>query len=512
MTQQIEEQLKNVFGYDGLRPGQQPLIQALCQGNDVLGIMPTGAGKSLCFQLPALCMSGVTLVISPLISLMRDQVTNLVQQGVAAAFLNSSLTIGQYRKATENLRQGKYKIVYVAPERILTDRFLWAIEGLDIAIVAIDEAHCVSQWGQDFRPSYLQIKNFIHYLPKRPAVAAFTATATPQVHKDIRELLELSDPKTVVTGFDRPNLKLHVLKPEDKNQTLYNLIQKFSEQRGIVYCSTRKQVEQVQQFLLENGVDAVGYHGGMEDEIRYKAQEDFVFDRVQVMVATNAFGMGIDKPDVRFVIHYNMPLDLESYYQEAGRGGRDGQPAECILLYSPKDVRVAQFLIDKSFENHQESELYLKRRAEERLKQMVWYCNSRRCLRRGLLQYFGERYADNCGNCSVCLKQREEPNFLQSWKQKWKPFSDGKAPVDAELVEKLKKKRMDLAKRQGVPAFVVFNDSTLQQLALQKPTTLEEILKISGIGQEKAKRYGQDILKVMKEYQKRNHEEEKRDK
>ena len=502
LIQQMEEQLKNVFGYDCLRPGQEPLIQALCQGQDVLGIMPTGAGKSLCFQLPAVCMSGITLVISPLISLMRDQVTSLVQQGVAAAFLNSSLTIKQYQKATENLRQGKYKIIYVAPERILTDRFLWAIKELDIAIVAVDEAHCVSQWGQDFRPSYLQIREFIKHLPKRPAVGAFTATATPQVHKDIRELLELSNPKTIVTGFDRPNLQLRVLKPENKDQTLYHLIHKFSEQRGIVYCSTRKQVEQVHQLLLDKGIEAVAYHGGMEDTVRHKAQEDFVYDRVQVMVATNAFGMGIDKPDVRFVIHYNMPLDLESYYQEAGRGGRDGQPAECVLLYSPKDVRLAQFLIDKSFENHEESELHLKRRAEERLKQMVWYCNSRRCLRSGLLQYFGEKYSENCGNCSVCLGQKEKPHFLQGWKQRLYPLIEGKANVDIELIERLKKKRMDLAKRQGVPAFVVFNDSTLQQLAAQKPTTLEEILKVSGIGQEKARRYGQDILEVIREYEK----------
>lgn len=497
MQEKVQKTLKGVFGYDSLRKGQQPIVEALLNGNDALGIMPTGAGKSLCFQLPALCLDGITIVVSPLISLMKDQVMNLVQQGVRAAFLNSSLTMGQYLKATANMQSGMYKIIYVAPERLMTERFWWAIEGLKIAMVAVDEAHCVSQWGQDFRPAYLQIPEFIKRLKERPVVAAFTATATPQVHRDIVRLLELNQPKTVVTGFDRPNLCLKVLKPNNKDLTLLSLLQKFSGKSGIVYCSTRKQVEKVQEFLCENGISAEKYHAGLEDTQRHQAQEDFVFDRAKVMVATNAFGMGIDKSDIRFVIHYNMPMDLESYYQEIGRAGRDGEPAECVLLYAKQDVRTCTFLIEKSAENSDQSDPELEEKAKERLRQMTFYCNSKRCLRTQLLWYFGEKSSAACENCSVCLnEEQQKPNTVKKQKAVAELYDE----KDKHLFEVLREKRAELAKRQGVPAFVIMNDAVLKQLCVEKPKNRYELLQINGIGEEKARRYGEDILQTIAQW------------
>lgn len=501
----MKELLKSVFGYESLRTGQQPLVDALLQGKDALGIMPTGAGKSLCFQLPALCMDGITLVVSPLISLMKDQVMNLVQQGVAAAFLNSSLTVGQYAKATANMQAGKYKIIYVAPERLMTERFLWAVQGLKISMIAVDEAHCVSQWGQDFRPAYLQIAEFIRQLPSRPPVAAFTATATPKVHRDIVKLLELQQPKTVVTGFNRPNLRLMVLKPRDKDRELLRLLQNFGSKSGVIYCSTRKQVEQVQQLLQTNGISAACYHAGLEDSKRHTAQEDFVFDRVQVIVATNAFGMGIDKPDIRFVIHYNMPLDLESYYQEAGRAGRDGEPAECVLLYSGQDVRMGQFLIEKSVENQENPDPEMEERAKERLKRMTWYCTSRRCLRRELLGYFGESASPFCGNCSICLQQ--ENHSLQEASLFHRKDKARYQTVDAKLFEMLCAKRNELAKRQGMPAFVIFTDAVLREMCLFVPENRSEFLKVNGVGEEKTRRYGQEMLAVISQWKEQKESE-----
>ncbi len=508
MEQKAYAVLKSVFGYDALRSGQQPLVEAVLDGRDALGIMPTGAGKSLCFQLPALCLPGITLVVSPLISLMRDQVMSLVQQGVAAAYLNSSLTPGQYAKATANLQAGKYKIVYVAPERLLTDRFLWALEELDISFVAVDEAHCVSQWGQDFRPAYLQIADFIDRLPHRPPVAAFTATATPKVRQDILQLLRLHQPETVVTGFDRPNLRLRVLQPQNKNQALLELLEQFEGQSGIIYCSTRKQVEQVHALLVQKGFSAARYHAGLEDAERHAAQEDFLFDRAQVIVATNAFGMGIDKSDTRFVIHYNMPLDLESYYQEAGRAGRDGEPAECVLLYSGQDVRLGQFLIEKSAEAHEDEEdpetaAQLKARAEDRLRRMTWYCHSRRCLRAELLGYFGQKAAPVCGNCSVCLGEGSVVRAADAPRPARQPAprkAMAEGPADEALFQKLRTVRAELARRQGVPAFVVFTDATLRQMSILAPTDRAGLLQVSGVGEEKARRYGEEMLQAIREY------------
>lgn len=343
--------LKDYFGYTDFRPGQEELVDALAQGRDAFGIMPTGAGKSLCFQIPALMAEGITLVVSPLISLMKDQVYALNQAGARAAYLNSSLTAGQYRLALERAAQGAYKIIYVAPERLFTDAFLAFVQQAEIAMVCVDEAHCVSQWGQDFRPGYLKIQQFVEALPSRPVLGAFTATATTQVQKDVVELLRLENPVVVKTGFDRANLHFDVRKPRDKFAELLHILQENAENSGIIYCSTRKAVEEVCDRLNQAGYSAVCYHAGLPDQDRRNNQDAFLFDKASIMVATNAFGMGIDKSNVRFVVHFNMPKDLESYYQEAGRAGRDGEPAQCVLLYSGQDVRLNQFLIENSRDN-----------------------------------------------------------------------------------------------------------------------------------------------------------------
>ena len=371
--------LEQYFGYPSFRPGQEELIDALLAGRDAVGILPTGAGKSLCYQVPALLLEGITLVVSPLISLMRDQVAALVQNGVRGAYLNSSLTWGQYQKALHNARAGVYKIIYVAPERLLTPEFLDFAKSAPIAMVAVDEAHCVSQWGQDFRPSYLSIPEFLAQLPRRPVVAAFTATATPRVREDILSLLELRDPWVTVTSFDRPNLYFEVRRPKDKLAELLTLLAERRERSGIVYCGTRKAVEEVCDALRERGYAATRYHGGLEDQERLRNQEDFLYDRATVMVATNAFGMGIDKSNVSFVIHYTMPKDLESYYQEAGRAGRDGSPAQCFLLYSGADVALNRFLFTHSDEGQyieEEALEQLNQQNEARLQAMIGYCHT----------------------------------------------------------------------------------------------------------------------------------------
>ena len=384
--------LSEVFGYDSFRPGQESVVAAILQGRDVMAVMPTGAGKSLCYQIPALVLDGITLVVSPLISLMRDQVSSLLQNGVRAAYLNSSLTSRQYALALDNARRGVYRIIYVAPERLLTESFLDFAMHAPIAQVVVDEAHCVSQWGQDFRPGYLDVAPFIARLPSRPRVSAFTATATQSVRGDIVRLLELSGPYVVTTGFDRPNLYFEVRREGNRDAALLRFLQEHRGQSGIVYCGTRRGVEEVAAMLVENGVDAVGYHAGMGDEERQNAQEDFVSDRVPVIVATNAFGMGIDKSNVSFVVHYNMPKDLESYYQEAGRAGRDGEDAVCCLLYQPADVHLNTFLIEHAQENSQldaQTQQIVAERAKERLRQMTFYATGRGCLRAKILHYFG---------------------------------------------------------------------------------------------------------------------------
>lgn len=411
------EVLKQYFGYEQFREGQQELIQAVESGRDVLGIMPTGAGKSMCFQIPALMMEGITLVVSPLISLMKDQVRALNQAGVHAAFLNSSLTAGQYQKALGLARQGRYKIIYVAPERLETQAFLsFALDSqVTISMLAVDEAHCVSQWGQDFRPSYLKILEFLKKLPYRPVIGAYTATATADVRDDILDILQLCDPKIVATGFDRENLFFSVEKPDDRDQAVLAYLHKKESQMpkssGIIYCLTRKKVEELCYLLREEGFSVTRYHAGLSDEERRENQEDFLYDRKQIMVATNAFGMGIDKSDVRFVIHYNMPKNMESYYQEAGRAGRDSEPAECILYYGPMDVRTNRYFIDNNEDNQELDEMTRKlvqERDRERLRQMTFYCFTSTCLREYIMNYFGEKRSGYCGNCRNCLTQYEE--------------------------------------------------------------------------------------------------------
>lgn len=403
--------LKQYFGYDSFREGQEELIDSLLAGQDVFGIMPTGAGKSLCYQIPALMFRGITLVISPLISLMKDQVAALNQAGVYAAYLNSSLTQGQYFKALDFAKRGKYKIIYVAPERLLTDSFLDFAVHADISFVSVDEVHCVSQWGQDFRPSYLKIVEFISRLPVRPVVGAFTATATQPVREDVTRILQLHDPHIVTTGFDRSNLYFEVRTAKDKMAQVMRLLQEHEGESGIIYCITRKLVEEVYEALKARGIAVTKYHAGLSDEERRMNQDDFIYDRCSLMVATNAFGMGIDKPDVRFVIHYNMPKNMESYYQEAGRAGRDGEPSSCILLYSGQDVRTNQFFIENNRENEELSETELEEviaKDRERLKKMTYYCYTKDCLREYMLGYFGEPAKGYCGNCSNCLQNYEE--------------------------------------------------------------------------------------------------------
>ena len=410
--QAARQTLSEVFGYASFRAGQEEVVSAILSGRDVMAVMPTGAGKSLCYQIPALVLPGITIVVSPLISLMRDQVGALLQSGVRAAYLNSSLTPRQHALALANARKGVYRIIYVAPERLLTESFLSFAMEAPIAQVVVDEAHCVSQWGQDFRPGYLDIAPFIARLPRRPRLSAFTATATQSVRQDIVRLLALCDPFTIITGFDRPNLFFEVRREGDRNARLLRFLGEHRGQSGIVYCGTRKGVEEVTRMLAGEGIDAVGYHAGMGDAEREQAQEDFVSDRVPVIVATNAFGMGIDKSNVSFVVHYNMPKDLESYYQEAGRAGRDGEEAACCLLYEPADVRLNTFLIEHSQENSQldeQSQQVVMERAKERLKQMTFYATGSGCLRARMLRYFGETPASpRCGNCSCCLAADRE--------------------------------------------------------------------------------------------------------
>ncbi len=406
--------LKEYFGHDSFREGQDRITDSLLGGRDVLSIMPTGAGKSICYQVPALMFDGITIVVSPLISLMKDQVSALVQSGVAAAYINSSLTHAQYLKVLQNTESGKYKIIYVAPERLCAPAFLGICRNLNISMVAVDEAHCVSQWGQDFRPSYLKIPDFIDALNSRPVVGAFTATATGAVRDDIKTLLRLVSPLVVTTGFDRPNLFFSVMQPKNKSIELMKLIKERKNESGIVYCSTRKAVEEVCELLQKNGFAATRYHAGLDENERRRNQDDFVYDRATIMVATNAFGMGIDKSNVSFVIHYNMPKNMESYYQEAGRAGRDGRSADCTLLYSAKDVRTNQFLINNSEPNPdltEDEQEEVRRRDRERLKQMTFYCTTHKCLRKFILEYFGDKGPERCEKCSNCLSNHENTDI-----------------------------------------------------------------------------------------------------
>lgn len=408
--------LERVFGYRSFRQGQESLIDAILAGRDVFGIMPTGGGKSVCYQLPALMLPGITVVVSPRISLMQDQVMALKAAGVPAAYINSTLSHAQMQLVYKNLLAGQYKIVYVAPERLDYPGFGALVSRLQISFLAVDEAHCISQWGQDFRPSYLRILQFANALAHRPVIGAYTATATAQVREDVERILMLNDPVRVITGFDRPNLYFDVVKPKKKDDELIRILVSKRFSSGIVYCSTRKKVESVCEMLREHGYRATRYHAGLTEKERRKNQEDFLYDRKTVMVATNAFGMGIDKSNVSFVIHYNMPKSLEAYYQEAGRAGRDGTDAECVLLFSSADISTAKFLINNGSENE---ELDLEQREAvlqqdlARLDAMVGYCKTRECLRGYILNYFGQKHPEHCGNCGTCQQDLEEVDITK---------------------------------------------------------------------------------------------------
>ena len=411
MIEKAYEILKTYFGYSEFRYGQKELITNLINGTDCVGIMPTGAGKSICYQIPAILMDGITLVISPLISLMKDQVHALLEAGIPAAYINSSLTPAQQYKVIQNAKQYKYKLIYVAPERLELDFFQEFAASTNISFVSIDEAHCVSQWGQDFRPSYLKIAQFIQSMPKRPIIGAFTATATREVKDDIISLLALQKPFVMTTGFDRKNLYFEVKKPVYKFTALELFLERNPNKTGIIYCTTRKGVEDVCDRLILQGYRATRYHAGLSDKERKINQEEFQFDKVQIMVATNAFGMGIDKSNISYVIHFNMPKNIESYYQEAGRAGRDGEPAQCILLYSKQDVSTNLFLIEKDKENEELDPITrheVLEKDRDRLKQMTYYCTTTDCLRAHMLRYFGEQSPNFCGNCSNCNANSKE--------------------------------------------------------------------------------------------------------
>lgn len=422
------ELLKKVFGYDSFRQGQEAIIDNMLAGKDVLAIMPTGAGKSICYQIPALLTTGITVVISPLISLMIDQVKSLNQAGIHAAYINSTLSESQISKALEMAKKGKYKIIYVAPERLENSAFTEFASNGNISILAIDEAHCISQWGQDFRPSYLKILQFIKSLPKRPVIGAFTATATQRVKEDIRCILNLEDPFMTCTGFDRPNLYFKVQpvqQKKTKNMEVVSYISEHVGECGIIYCATRKNVDELCELLQKNNLPATKYHAGLVNEERKRNQEDFIYDRNPIMVATNAFGMGIDKSNVRYVLHYNMPQSIENYYQEAGRAGRDGEKAECILYYSAQDIMINRFLIENKSDQRDSGDYYdelsdsselQKEQDEERLKYMTYYCTTKECLREYMLNYFGEYSNRRCENCGNCQGEFEEVDVTQSCK------------------------------------------------------------------------------------------------
>lgn len=604
------ETLKTYFGYDTFREGQEKIVEAILTNRDVLAIMPTGAGKSICYQIPALILPGITLVISPLISLMQDQVKALNDAGIHAAFINSSLTENQISKALYLAASGRYKIIYVAPERLENYEFLEFARNVEISMVTVDEAHCISQWGQDFRPSYLKIVEFIKNLPKRPIVSAFTATATEEVKNDILCTLSLEDPEVVITGFDRKNLYYSVENIRRKDEFIMEYIEKHPTESGIIYCATRKNVDNLFELLFKRGVPVTRYHAGLTNETRKKNQDDFIYDRTPVIIATNAFGMGIDKSNVRYVIHYNMPQSMENYYQEAGRAGRDGENSQCILLFSLQDVMIDRMLLDnKDFSDVDEEDEYLIRQRDiRRLQTMEGYCKTTGCLRNYILEYFGEKTSgpcDNCGNCHreyhevdmtaeakwvvncvaetrgrygltivlgtlmgakrarlrelrtdqyksygalsghseaelrTLISQMTEMGYLYQTQEKYSvlklgnitPLKDEnirvimrtyeekepdkkkkiqkavrKRSTDAltsagyDLFEVLRKLRLEIAKEESMPPYIIFSDKTLIDMCVKKPSDEEEMLNVSGVGANKLKKYGQRFLEEIQKF------------
>lgn len=497
----INQTLKQYFGYDSLRTGQRELINGILEGRDVLGIMPTGAGKSLCYQLPAIMLSGITLVISPLISLMSDQVKALNQAGVHAAYINSSLTENQIRMALSYASQGRYKIIYVAPERLNTPRFLDFACNADISMLTVDEAHCISQWGQDFRPSYLEIAGFLARLPRRPIVSAFTATATERVKNDIVASLGLNNPVTMVTGFDRLNLFFRVVTRKggrQKDNSIINYVKKHEDESGIIYCATKKNVDNLYALLNEHGILAGRYHAGLSNGERKQNQEDFTYDRIRVMVATNAFGMGIDKSNVRYVLHYNMPQSIEYYYQEAGRAGRDGEEAECVLFFSKQDIMINKFLLqNKASAGDVASDMQKTANDQRKLQQMINYCETDKCLREFILSYFGDTTPCICNKCSNCVvvEDEEEETYVETGKKRKKAAQlAGLNELGIALFEKLRSVRTELAAEKSVPPYIICSDKTLKDMCAKLPRDKEQLADVYGMGEQKIQNYGEAFV------------------
>lgn len=451
--QQALRMLETYFGYTSFRPAQEAPIASLLRNEDVIGIMPTGAGKSICFQIPALCKAGLTIVFSPLISLMKDQVDGLLVQNIPAALINSTLTQAEFNKTMYEVRSGKIKLLYIAPERLGSNFFCNVLRALPIAQVIVDEAHCISEWGHDFRPSYRLIGEWLNSLPKRPIVGAFTATATKYVENDIKKLLGLDKANVYVTGFDRPNLSFSVIRTPKRMDYVVHYVRQHDNENGIIYCATRKDVDRVYENLTRAGIKVGHYHGGLSDEVRREMQNAYADDKLQVMVATNAFGMGIDKSNVRYVLHYQMPRNMESYYQEAGRAGRDGAPAECILLYSGQDVQVHKYLIEQSIETPERQEVELRK-----LQSMIDYCFCSNCLRKYMLNYFGESTVwTTCDNCSSCKGSGDKVNFTKEAKAIFRAIMGTDERYGASMITSIVRgERTDRIMRAGHDALPVF--------------------------------------------------------
>lgn len=453
MKQQALRMLETYFGYTSFRPAQEAPIASLLRNEDVIGIMPTGAGKSICFQIPALCKAGLTIVFSPLISLMKDQVDGLLVQNIPAALINSTLTQAEFNKTMYEVRSGKIKLLYIAPERLGSNFFCNVLRALPIAQVIVDEAHCISEWGHDFRPSYRLIGEWLNSLPKRPIVGAFTATATKYVENDIKKLLGLDNANVYVTGFDRPNLSFSVIRTPKRMDYVVHYVRQHVNENGIIYCATRKDVDRVYENLTRAGIKVGHYHGGLSDEVRREMQNAYADDKLQVMVATNAFGMGIDKSNVRYVLHYQMPRNMESYYQEAGRAGRDGAPAECILLYSGQDVQVHKYLIEQSIETPERQEVELRK-----LQSMIDYCFCSNCLRKYMLNYFGESTVwTTCDNCSSCKGSADKVNVTKEAKAIFRAIMGTDERYGASMITSIVRgEQTDRIMRAGHDALPVF--------------------------------------------------------
>ncbi|WP_297688200.1 DNA helicase RecQ [uncultured Anaerococcus sp.] len=600
MTGNILDKLKKYFGYDSFRAGQEELIKNILEGRDVLGVLPTGGGKSICYQLPALIKDGIGIVISPLISLMKDQVDALREDGISACFINSSQDYETYVQTLKEVRNGQIKLLYVSPERLENEFFRDFLKDIDISFVAVDEAHCISQWGHDFRPSYKLIPSLYEILGDDLQILAFTATATKEVREDIIANLKLKDPFVKITGFDRPNLKFEIKKPKEKLKFLRDYLKDHENESGIIYASTRKRVDDIDRNLRALGIKSTKYHAGLSELDRKKAQEDFLFDKKDIIVATNAFGMGIDKSNVRFVIHYNMPKDMESYYQEAGRAGRDGENSDCILLYSAQDIIINKHLINQT------DNMAYRRIQLEKLQTIINYVNTSKCLRSYILEYFGQDSIDDCGFCSNCLETSEKidktvdaqkilsciyrldqrygintvvdclrgsknknsreknlenistfgimaktsqkeikdmvaalladgyikvngldyPILALTEKSKDILFSKDKffirkreeekstskkhksmdlANSDQEdLFERLRALRLELSKQRKIPPFIIFSDQSLKDMAINKPKTEEEFLRIKGVGEKKLIQYGDLFIAEIRDYEREN--------